>query len=50
MYGALNAFGCYDTYAFFEKLGVELKTERGNRVFPKSDRAADIRNALEKIH
>ena len=48
MYGALNALGCYDTYAFFEKLGVELKTERGNRVFPKSDRAADIRNALEK--
>lgn len=47
MYGALNAFSCYDTYAFFEKLGVELKTERGNRVFPKSDRAVDIRNALE---
>jgi len=46
MYSALNAFSCYDTYAFFEELGVPLKIERGNRVFPVSDKAADIRNAL----
>ena len=32
--------------AFFEGLGVPLKTERGNRVFPQSDRAADIIDAL----
>lgn len=31
---------------FFENLGVRLKTERGNRVFPVSDRAADIVDAL----
>lgn len=47
MYGALSAFTSYDTYAFFEQLGVPLKVERGNRVFPQSDRASDIRNALE---
>jgi len=32
--------------AFFESLGVPLKTERGGRVFPKSDRASDIAGAL----
>lgn len=32
--------------AFFEGLGVPLKTERGRRVFPQSDRAADIADAL----
>ena len=32
--------------AFFEGLGVPLKTERGNRVFPLSDQAADIIDAL----
>lgn len=31
---------------FFEELGVSLKVERGNRVFPRSDRAADIIDAL----
>ena len=34
--------------AFFEGLGVPLKTERGNRVFPVSDRAADIVDALHR--
>ena len=34
--------------AFFEGLGVPLKTERGDRVFPVSDRAFDISGALEK--
>ena len=33
---------------FFERLGVPLKTERGNRVFPVSDKAADIVRALEQ--
>ena len=32
--------------AFFERQGVPLKTERGNRVFPQSDRAADVIDAL----
>ena len=34
--------------AFFEGLGVPLKVERGNRVFPVSDRAFDISAALER--
>ncbi|MEE1011816.1 MAG: aminoacetone oxidase family FAD-binding enzyme [Acutalibacteraceae bacterium] len=40
------AFGCY---FFFEDRGVELKTERGNRVFPVSDNAADIVDALHSF-
>ena len=46
MYSALSRFAPEDTMSFFESLGVELKTERGNRVFPVSDRAEDIRAAL----
>ena len=34
--------------AFFESLGVPLKTERGNRVFPVSDNAHDIARALDE--
>lgn len=48
MYSALNRFSPEDTIAFFEGLGVPLKTERGNRVFPVSDNAHDIAKALEK--
>lgn len=33
---------------FFKQSGVPLKTERGNRVFPVSDKAADIVSALER--
>jgi predicted Rossmann fold flavoprotein len=46
MYSALSAFSCSDTISFFEKQGVPLKTERGNRVFPVSDKAVDIVDAL----
>lgn len=46
LYSALSRFGAQDTMAFFEELGVPLKTERGNRVFPCSDKAADIVDAL----
>ncbi len=46
LYSALNFFAPEDTMAFFEGCGVRLKTERGNRVFPCSDRAADIADAL----
>lgn len=49
MYSALNSFSCYDTYSFFEQNGVSLKIERGNRVFPQSDKASDVRDALKKI-
>lgn len=46
LYSAFSAFSSDDTIAFFEKAGVPLKTERGNRVFPVSDRAVDIVDAL----
>ena len=46
LYGAFSRWLPQDTMSFFEDLGVPLKTERGQRVFPVSDRAADIVNAL----
>ena len=46
LYSAFNRFASADTMVFFEQLGVPLKTERGNRVFPVSDKAADIVDAL----
>lgn len=48
LYSAFSRFDGRDTMAFFEKLGVSLKTERGSRVFPVSDRAFDISGALER--
>ncbi len=47
LYAALSRFSTADTKSFFESAGVPLKTERGKRVFPVSDHAADIVNALE---
>ena len=46
LYSAMSAFPPAETEAFFERLGVPLKVERGNRVFPQSDKAADIIDAL----
>ena len=46
LYSSLYAFTPADAMALFEELGVPLKTERGRRVFPASDRAQDIRLAL----
>ncbi len=48
LYASLAAFSTEDTKAFFETLGVPLKTERGKRVFPVSDQATDVVRALEK--
>lgn len=48
LYGALNAFSTDDTMSFFESLGVELKTERGKRVYPITDRAKDIVDAMRR--
>lgn len=48
LYSALTAFTPRDTMAFFEGLGVPLKVERGQRVFPVSDSAFDITAALER--
>ncbi len=46
LYSCMERFPPAETIAFFERLGVALKTERGNRVFPVSDQAADIIDAL----
>ena len=48
LYSALTRFTPQETMAFFRELGVPLKVERGNRVFPVSDSAFDITNALER--
>ena len=48
LYSAYSSFDAESTMAFFEELGVPLKTERGNRVFPVSDNAHDIADALAR--
>lgn len=48
MHSAFAAFDNNDVMAFFEELGVPLKVERGQRVFPQSDRAADVIDALAR--
>lgn len=48
LYSAFSMFSAENTMDFFEGLGVSLKTERGNRVFPVSDRADDIADALAR--
>ncbi len=48
LYSAIYGFSPEDTMALFEDLGIPLKTERGNRVFPVSDRAVDIVDALQR--
>ena len=48
LYSAFSNFSSTDTMSFFEALGVPLKTERGNRVFPVSDCAFDVSAALER--
>ena len=47
LYSAETGFDAYQTMDFFEQLGVALKTERGQRVFPKSDHSSDVIRALE---
>ena len=46
LYSAISNFDSQDTILFFNELGLETKTERGNRVFPVSDRAMDVADAL----
>lgn len=48
LYSALYSFTNTDAMDFFERHGVKLKIERGNRVFPNSDKSSDIISALEK--
>lgn len=48
LYSAFSSFSPDDVISTFESLGVKLKVERGNRVFPESDRAKDIVDAMRK--
>lgn len=48
LYSAFAGFSAQDTMDFFERLDIPLKTERGRRVFPVSDNANDVADALEK--
>ena len=48
LYSSFSRFSSQDAMAFFEGLGVPLKTERGNRVFPQSDCSFDISDALRR--
>lgn len=48
MYSAFSAFMPYDTIALLEEMGCPTKIERGNRVFPVSDKAVDVVDALVK--
>lgn len=49
LYSAFSRFMPIDTMEFFEDMGVPLKVERGNRVFPESDKAVHIVDALNSF-
>ncbi len=48
LYGAFSRFSNNDLIELLNRLGVPTKVERGGRVFPKSDRASDVADALER--
>ncbi len=48
MYSSFYGHGNQDTMALFERIGLSIKTERGNRVFPASDKSSDVIKALER--
>ena len=47
LYSSYSRFSSDDTISFFNSIGLETKTERGNRVFPVSDKAYDVTDALK---
>lgn len=48
LYRAFHKFSNYDAMDFFEQLGLPIKTERGNRVFPESDKSSDVIAVLKR--
>ncbi len=48
LYSAFHGFSNEDAIAYFEKLGLLLKEERGGRIFPKSDHSSDVIKVLER--
>ncbi|MBP5466243.1 MAG: NAD(P)/FAD-dependent oxidoreductase, partial [Clostridia bacterium] len=49
LYGAISYLSPADVIRFFEENECRLKTERGNRVFPESDKASDITGTLQNV-
>lgn len=47
LYSCISSFTPYDTMQFFEEHGLPLKVERGNRVFPESDKSSDVIKVLQ---
>lgn len=48
LYRAFHSFSNYDAMDFFEQIGLVIKTERGNRVFPESDKSSDVIAVLKR--
>lgn len=48
LYRSFSKFNNFDTIDYFERLGMPVKIERGNRAFPESDKSSDVINALKK--
>ena len=48
LFSSLSAFGVKETIEFFNNRGCKTKTERGDRVFPESDKAQDVLDVLVK--
>lgn len=48
LYSAYYGFNSYAVIDFFESLGLKVKTERGNRVFPESDHSSDVIGSLKR--
>ncbi|MDO4508616.1 MAG: NAD(P)/FAD-dependent oxidoreductase [Lachnospiraceae bacterium] len=48
LYSAYYGFNSYAVMDFFESIGLKIKTERGNRVFPLSDHSSDVISVLNK--
>lgn len=49
MYSAISSFTPQDTISFFKKKGLKVKCERGNRMFPESDKSSDVIRALSSF-
>lgn len=48
LFSSFYGFTNEETMEFFEELGLQMKTERGNRVFPMSDHSADVIRVLQE--
>lgn len=49
LYGALNRFGPQDMIALMEEAGCPVEVQRGQRVFPRSEKASDVIRALARL-